>query len=64
MTGANGTALIDNANVADSLAYSGTGGLTDTTDCRWETHAGASLQNVVFVQIFRPIDQIGKQCPL
>ncbi len=64
MTGANGTALIDNANVADSLAYSGTGGFADTTDCRWETHAGASLPNVVFVQIFRPINQIGEQCPL
>ena len=30
-------------SVADSLVYSGTGGISDTTNCQWENHAAASL---------------------
>jgi hypothetical protein len=63
-TGANGTALITGATVMDNLAYSGMGGLSDTTNCRWEPHAGATLPFIAFIQIFRPTDQIGLTCPL
>jgi hypothetical protein len=69
MTGANGTGLNNNASVNDSLAFSGTGGITDTTDCQWENHAGAALTDsmnggfgIVFIQVFRKINKIGKTC--
>ncbi len=62
MTGANGTGLNDNASVTDSLAYSGQGGITDNNNCKWELHAGAALANIVFVQVFRKINVIGKTC--
>ncbi|MDB4953069.1 MAG: hypothetical protein JWO36_638 [Myxococcales bacterium] len=58
-TGANGTVLINNATIADSVAYSGTGGISDTTNCRWEQHAGASLPGLVFIQVFRTISISG-----
>ncbi|HUJ59202.1 MAG TPA: hypothetical protein VLX92_11940 [Kofleriaceae bacterium] len=61
-TGANGTGLLINVSVNDSLVYSGTGGITDTVDCKWETHAAAALANIVFVQIYRPQNQLGKTC--
>jgi hypothetical protein len=59
-TGANGTALITNASVMDSVAYAGSGGLG--AGCRWEPHAGASLAGIVFIQVFRKIDIIGQTC--
>jgi hypothetical protein len=62
-TGANGTALITSATVADSIAYAGSGGLG--AGCRWEPHAGASLPSfggIVFIQIFRKIDILGQTC--
>ncbi|MGN6104929.1 MAG: hypothetical protein ACTHU0_07490 [Kofleriaceae bacterium] len=61
-TGANGTALITNASINDSLAYSGTGGLPAT--CRYSTHAGASLPFILFIQVVRPIHATGMTCPL
>jgi hypothetical protein len=64
MTGANGTALVTGADVADNLAYTGTGGIVDTTNCKWETHAGATLPGIVFAQIIRPMAQLGHTCPL
>jgi len=62
MTGANGTGLNNNASVTDSVAFSGQGGITDTTNCQWEQHAGAALMNIVFVQIFRKKNAIGHTC--
>jgi hypothetical protein len=64
MTGINGTALITQASVADAVAYSGVGGLVDPTSCRWEHKVGMSLAGIVFIQIFRPLSQVGLQCPL
>lgn len=61
-TGANGTALVNNAQISDSLAYSGTGGLTDTTNCKWDTKAGQTLPGVVFIQVYRPVNVFGKTC--
>ena len=61
-TGANGTGLLDMVSVNDGFVYSGTGGITDTTDCRWQTAAAAALPNIVFVQVFRKQNQIGKTC--
>jgi hypothetical protein len=55
-TSINGTGLLTGASVNDSLVYSGTGGITDTVNCKWETHAAASLPNIVFFQIYRPIN--------
>jgi hypothetical protein len=63
-TGANGTALVTGASVADGLVYSGQGGLTDSTTCRWETKAGLSLPSVVFVQLYRPTNAAGMTCSL
>jgi len=53
-TSINGTGLLTGASVNDSLVYSGTGGITDTVNCKWETHAAASLANIVFLQVYRP----------
>jgi hypothetical protein len=53
-TSINGSVLLTNASVNDSLAYSGTGGIADTTNCQWETHAAASLPGIVFLQVYRP----------
>jgi hypothetical protein len=61
-TGANGTALVTNAVAGDGLIYSGKGGITDTAACKWDERAGASLRDIVFVQIFRKLDVFGKTC--
>lgn len=61
-TGANGTALVNNATLSDNLAYSGTGGITDTAHCKWDTKAGATLAGIVFIQIFRPVNITGQTC--
>lgn len=63
VTGANGTALVTGATLADGT-YTGAGGLSDATNCRWESRLAATVPSVLWVQIFRPIDQIGKTCPL
>jgi hypothetical protein len=62
MTGANGTALVTGATTAASLAYSGTGGLTDAVNCKWDTKAGGTLSGVVFIQVYRPVNVFGKVC--
>ncbi len=62
-TGANGTALITNASVTESLAYAGNGGLG--AGCKWDPHAGASLSafgGIVFIQIFKKSDIFGMTC--
>ena len=61
-TGMNGTGLLTGASVNDSLVYSGTGGITDTTSCKWESHAAASLPTIVFFQVYRPMNQVGHTC--
>ncbi|MBV8756589.1 MAG: hypothetical protein JO257_04925 [Deltaproteobacteria bacterium] len=61
-TGVNGTGLLKNASVSNLINYSGTGGLTDTTNCKWDTKAAASIPNIVFFQVYRPVNQLGKQC--
>jgi hypothetical protein len=61
-TGANGSAIITGASVADGVAYSGQGALP--AECRWDTHPGASLPFIVFIQIKRPINQTGMTCNL
>ena len=55
VTGANGTVLVTNG--ALDAAYSGTGGLA--ASCAWTPHPGASVANVVFVQLVRPQDDGG-----
>ena len=62
VTGANGTGILDNVSISDMFVYSGTGGITDVVDCKWETHAAAALPNIVFVQLFRKQNQLGKTC--
>jgi hypothetical protein len=61
-TNVNGSVLYTGASVNDLLAYSGTGGLADTTACQWESHAAASLPNIVFLQVYRPISKLGQTC--
>jgi hypothetical protein len=58
-TGANGTALVTNAQLD---GYLGTGALP--AECAWEAHVGVSLPFVLFVQIFRPTDASGQTCGL
>ena len=62
VTGMNGTALITNAAVSEGPAYAGSGVIP--AECVWEAHAGASLPNIVFIQLFRPGNAIGQTCPL
>ncbi len=57
VTGANGTSLVINRTISESVVFDGIGGLG--TGCRWEPHAAASLPGVVFIQIFRKTDLIG-----
>jgi hypothetical protein len=61
-TSANGTGLLINASVDDSLAYSGTMGITDTTNCQWESHAAANVPGLLFIQIYRKTRKLGKTC--
>jgi hypothetical protein len=58
-TGANGTALVTNAQLD---GYIGAGGLP--AECSYEGHAGVSLPFVLFIQIFRPTDASGQTCNL
>jgi hypothetical protein len=60
VTGANGTVLINNADVDFGVNYGGQGGLGQ--GCRWEPHAGASLPGIVFIQVFRKLDIVGQTC--
>ncbi len=62
-TGANGTAVVTNAAVADGLAYSADPGPLPA-ECAWDKRAGASLPFIVFVQVFRPTSASGQTCPL
>jgi hypothetical protein len=57
-TGANGTALVSGATLAE--VYSGAGGLPSS--CLWDVHAGAAVSGVVFVQVFRPMNSPGMTC--
>lgn len=59
-TGANGTGLITNIPTLASVTASG--GITDTTNCKWESHLGVTLQAIVFIQVFRKEAQFGKTC--
>ena len=54
-TGPTGAALVTNGSL--SGLYSGLGGLG--ANCAWETHPGASVPQVLFVQIFHPVDEGG-----
>lgn len=60
-TGANGTALFTGAAVGDGPVYSGTG---LPAECRYTSHAGATIPFVLFVQVARPIDAPTQTCPL
>jgi hypothetical protein len=59
-TGANGTALVSGASLADT-AYGGTGGLP--AECRYSPQPGVTLPGIVFITIFRPTDAPGMTCP-
>ena len=58
-TSGNGTALVTNATLD---GYIGAGGLPN--ECSYEGHAGVSLPNILFIQIFRPTDASGQTCNL
>lgn len=62
VTGMNGTALVTGASVDDSVVWAGQGGITDTVNCVWEPHAGASLPGIVFIQVMRKGNAFGKTC--
>ncbi len=60
-TGANGTGLVTGTGVLTS-PWSGTGGIADTTNCKWDQHIAATLQGIVFIQVYRKVAQFGKTC--
>ncbi|HEU4615403.1 MAG TPA: hypothetical protein VFS15_25085, partial [Kofleriaceae bacterium] len=60
-TGANGTVLVDNTGLLTS-PWSGTGGIADTANCKWDQHIAATLQGIVFIQVYRKVAQFGKTC--
>jgi hypothetical protein len=62
VTSIDGTGLYAGASVDDGPAYSGTGGISDTTNCTWEPHAAASIPGLVFMQVYRPINKPTKTC--
>lgn len=61
VTGANGTALVTDAQLAD--IYTGTPSVLPA-ECRWSAHAAQTVAGVVFVQILRPVNATGMTCPL
>lgn len=61
-TSINGTGLYTGASVDDLIAYSGTGGIADTANCVWESHAAASIPGLLFIQVYRPINKPLKTC--
>lgn len=63
VTGANGTAIIAPASVGEGVVYSAQPGPLPA-GCAWSTSAGVALPNVVFVQVFRPVDAGNEACPL
>lgn len=60
VTGANGTALVSGASLADT-AYTGIMGLPP--ECKYSPAPGVTLPGIVFISIFRPTDQTGMTCP-
>jgi hypothetical protein len=62
VTGVNGTALFTITAPQLTDTYAGTGALP--ASCIWGPHAGAAVQGVVFIQIFRPANAPGMTCPL
>jgi len=64
VTGVNGTGLLTNANLNSDppLAYSGTGGITDPASCKWDSKSAADVPNIVFFQVYRPVNVPGQQC--
>jgi hypothetical protein len=58
VTGMNGTVLVTNRSVAESVAFDGIGGLG--AGCRWEPHAAASLPGIVFAQVYRKTDLVAQ----
>lgn len=61
-TGANGTALVTNAALADGFFTGSPSGLP--AECIWSVHPAQTVAGVVFVQILRPINAPGMTCPL
>lgn len=61
-TSVNGTALATNTSVNDSLIYSGSGGITDTVNCQWEPHAAANVAGLLFIQVYKKQNKLGKTC--
>jgi hypothetical protein len=59
-TGANGTALVSGATLAD-MAYLGVGGLPP--ECTYPPAPGVTLPGIVFISIFRPTDRPSMTCP-
>jgi hypothetical protein len=57
VTGMNGTALVTGRSVAEGAMFAGQGGIS--AGCRWEPHAAATIPGIVFIQVFRKVDEMG-----
>lgn len=63
-TGANGTAIVEPASIAEGATAYGADPGPLPAGCAWEQHAGVALPGIVFVQVFRPLDSgAGEVCP-
>lgn len=63
-TGANGTALVTGASLSD-VGYSGVpagSGMGLPPECKYPGLPGVTLQGIVFISIFRPIDNTPMTC--
>ena len=60
VTGANGTALVNNVSLANGNTFNGQGGLGP--GCQWEPHTPAALAGIVFIQIYRKVNLAGQTC--
>lgn len=61
VTGANGTALVTGASLAQGFTFTGTG---LPPECQYSSHAGIALPFILFIQVARPINAPGMTCPL
>jgi hypothetical protein len=63
-TSINGTALFQPAVVTDGPIYTGSGGISDTVNCQWESHPAATIPGLLFLQVYRPTAKPLKTCTL
>lgn len=62
-TGANGTAIVTDASLANMTVFSGSPSSLPA-ECRWSVHVAQTVPGIVFVQVLRPVNATGMTCNL